>query len=212
MKTVAVVCSKGGVGKTLLSVHLAAAWSVTDHPAAVLDLDPQASAANWGDRREEAGDVAPLPVQTAAASRVEPEIRRIRAAGCSHLVIDTGGSLDVAARNAARVADLVLIPCRPAIVDAEAVASTLELVRLAAPDVPALVVLNVVSSNERGADEVEDAIRELGGDVCPVRIGRRIALARAIDEGLTICDTLTDRRAAEEITALHTYVCSHYNL
>jgi len=212
VKTVAVVCSKGGVGKTLLSLHLAAAWSVANQAAAVLDLDPQASAANWGDRREDAGDVAPLPVQTAAASRVAAEIKRFRAAGCSHLVIDTGGTLDIGARNAARVADLVLVPCRPSVVDMEAVASTLDLVRLAAPDVPALVVLNVVSQVEKGADEVEDAIRELGGDVCPVRIGRRVALARAIDEGLTICDAPTDERAAEEIDALHKYVCRRYKL
>ena len=212
MKVVAVVCSKGGVGKTLLSLHLAAAWSVAHYPAAVLDLDPQASAANWGDRREAAGDVTPLPVQTASPNRVEQELKRIREAGCSHLVIDTGGSLDIAARNAARAANLVLVPCRPAIVDAEAVASTLDLVRLAAPEVPVLVVLNVVGAREAGADEVEEAIRTVGGDVCPVRIGRRVALARAIDAGLTVCDGPTDDRAATEIAALHTYVCERYTL
>ena len=47
MKTVAILSQKGGTGKTTLAVHLAVAAERRDVPVAVLDLDPQASAAEW---------------------------------------------------------------------------------------------------------------------------------------------------------------------
>ena len=42
MKTIAVLAQKGGVGKTLLSVHLAVLAE-----ALLIDIDPQHSAADW---------------------------------------------------------------------------------------------------------------------------------------------------------------------
>ena len=69
---------KSGSGKTTLALHLAVASSATGQNAALIDLDPQASAAKWADRRE-----AELPVVLSAhASRLPNEIKRIQDAGC----------------------------------------------------------------------------------------------------------------------------------
>ena len=51
MLTLACLAMKGGTGKTTLGCALAVAAN-TGMPAAIVDIDPQASAATWGDRRQ----------------------------------------------------------------------------------------------------------------------------------------------------------------
>jgi chromosome partitioning protein len=51
MHIVAIVSQKGGAGKTTLSVHLAVAAARKGMSVALIDLDPQATAAQWGDWR-----------------------------------------------------------------------------------------------------------------------------------------------------------------
>ena len=52
MKTVAIISQKGGAGKTTVAIHLAVAAEQHGLRAAVFDLDPQASATSWADRRK----------------------------------------------------------------------------------------------------------------------------------------------------------------
>lgn len=62
MKSVAILSQKGGVGKSTLAVHLAVAAERRHVPVAVLDLDPQASAALWKDSRSsETPSVTSIP-------------------------------------------------------------------------------------------------------------------------------------------------------
>ena len=51
MKTVAILSRKGGTGKTTIATNLAIAAEKAGHTTALIDLDPQASAAKWGDSR-----------------------------------------------------------------------------------------------------------------------------------------------------------------
>ena len=52
LRAVAVVAEKGGVGKTTIALTLAVAAVKAGRKVAVFDLDPQATAAQWTDRRE----------------------------------------------------------------------------------------------------------------------------------------------------------------
>ena len=52
MQTLSIVGQKGGIGKTTLAIHLAVASTHAGQTTALIDLDPQGSAAGWSDLRE----------------------------------------------------------------------------------------------------------------------------------------------------------------
>jgi chromosome partitioning protein len=138
MKTISIVSQKGGAGKTTLAIHLAVAASQAGMNTAVIDLDPQASSTKWADRRQ-----AELPVVISAhASRLSQVLATARSTGGELAIIDTAPHSDNAALEAARMADVVLVPCRPSILDLEAIANSLDIAKLAHK--PASVILNAV--------------------------------------------------------------------
>lgn len=122
MRTIAVMSQKGGAGKTTVSVHLAVAAQQDGYRAAVIDLDPQATARKWGDKR-----VTEPEVIGDHAERLPHLIDLARANGADLLIIDTAPNADRASLTAARAADMILIPCRPAAFDLEAIEATTDL-------------------------------------------------------------------------------------
>lgn len=205
MQTIAVISQKGGSGKTTLALHLAVASQVAGRDTAVIDLDPQASAAKWSDRRE-----AEVPVVLSAhASRLPNEIDRVQKAGCEILLLDTAPHSDSAALEATKFADLVLVPCRPAILDMEAISNTLDLVR--ASETPVYVVMNAVAPQGNEAQEAAEAIADLDASVCPVQLVSRVAFSRSLITGQTAQEFEPDGKAAQEVSKLHAFICAHSN-
>ena len=200
MQTVALISQKGGAGKTTVALHLAVAFAESGCNTAVIDLDPQASAANWADRRE-----AELPVVISAhASRLQHEMRRAQDAGCQVLVLDTAPHSDRTALEAAKAADLILMPCRAAILDIEAVTTTLELVQTTGK--PVYAVLNATTPQGHEAREAAEALAELNVPAYPTWLGNRVAFARSLISGQTAQEVDPKGKAAQEIAGLHTFV------
>lgn len=206
MKTVAIISQKGGAGKTTLALHLATSSALAGRNTAIIDLDPQASAANWGDRRK-----AELPVVLSAhASRLGHEIRRVEEMEGDLLIIDTAPHSDSAALEAAKAADLILVPCRPAILDIEAISTTLDLVKTTGT--PIFVVMNAVAPQGNEAAEAADAIAGLDVQVCPVQLRQRVAFSRALISGQSAEEFEPGGKAAEEAAQLHGFMCEHLRI
>ncbi|MXX91100.1 MAG: ParA family protein [Boseongicola sp. SB0677_bin_26] len=195
MYVIAMISQKGGSGKTTLALHLAVAAQVGSLNTAIIDLDPQASAAGWGDRRT----AGPVVIST-HAKRLSPELRRVRDAGADLLVIDTAPHADASALEAARVADLVVVPCRPSILDVETAQTTLDLV--ATTGTPAIVVLNATPAWGGDAAQAEMALRGAGMEVMEVRMNHRLAFSRALLSGQTALETDPAGKAADETKGL----------
>jgi chromosome partitioning protein len=139
MKTIALVTQKGGTGKTTLALSLAIAAEKAGTTPVIIALDPQATACNWGDRRE-----ADTPVIVdAQPARLQNALQKAEEASVGVAIIDTPARSEQAALAAAKAASLVVIPCRAQIYDLETIPNTKELVALAGGP-PALVVLNAV--------------------------------------------------------------------
>lgn len=192
-RTLAIANRKGGVGKTLVAVNLAAILS-RRRPVVLVDADPQGSSSSW------IADSPELPVLRAH----DPEtLRRVLAAarpGAGVVVVDLPPlDADMTALAVER-ADLVLVPVVPSPVSLRAVAPFLE--SLAAGRRRALVVLNQVKANTGVARTAREAFEGLGVPVARAEIGFRVAHAEAEAHGRAVVDYSPGARAAEELLAL----------
>src|SRR5215213_4928075 len=144
MKIMSVVCQKGGAGKTTIATNLAVHAEQAGLVAVLFDLDPQATAAKWGDKREG----KPPDVLAAQADRLPKFLEDVRQQGAGIAIIDTAPNADAAALEAVKVADLVLVPCQPSDFDLGAVGATVRVAEQIAGK-SAFVVMTAVPPTSR---------------------------------------------------------------
>ncbi len=110
--------------------------------SALLDLDPQTNAVNWFDRRKGDGpDVA--SIQPGAIRR---SLDAYRGLGMDWVFIDTPGKMESASVEAAKHADIVLVPSQAQIFSIETLEPLKRLLDMAGSP-PTFVVLNLVHPN-----------------------------------------------------------------
>jgi chromosome partitioning protein len=200
MHTIAVISQKGGAGKTTLAVHLAVEAENSGISTAIIDLDPQASATAWGDSRDQESPA----VVSAQASRLRSVLDAAQGGGAGLAVIDTAPHSESVALAAARQADLILIPCRPAILDLRAISQSVELARIAAK--PAAVVLSAVPPRGPLAWEAVQAVAGYGIEVAPAHLAHRAAFVHCLTAGLTAQEFEPDGKAAQEVRDLFRWI------
>ena len=161
-----------------------------------MDLDPQASAAAWGDLR---GDTGP-DVVTEHPARLDIALKAARSHGYDTVFIDTAPHADQAALRAARASDIILIPCRPGMLDVTAIRSTLDLCELAKRT--ATVVLNAAPVRSRVVDITQEAVCKGGGVVSPVIIHSRVAFQHCLMKGQVAEEFEPGGKASMEISDL----------
>ena len=201
MPTVAIVSQKGGSGKTTMALHLASCAAYAKKQSIVIDTDPQATAAAWGDWR---GEFLP-EIITSPPARLGMTIRQAERRGVEFVVIDTPPHADAAMREAIKVADLVLIPTRPRAFDLHALEAVTDL--LAVSKTPAYVVFNAVPARAtRVIAEAQNAARQHKLEVCPVTFGERADFHRSSAKGEVASEIDPDGKAAGEVSALWKWV------
>lgn len=202
MYTIAMIAQKGGTGKTTLALSLAAAAEEDGRSALVIDVDPQATACHWGDRREQE---TPL-VLDAQPGRLKTALQKAEEGGIGLTIIDTPARSSETAVAAARVADLVIIPCRPQIYDLETIQNTRDVLKLAG-DIPGLIVLNAVPPRGHRHEQAAEAVQGLGLPVCPETIKHRAAFGDSAALGLSVFEYAPSDKATEEIRQVYKSTC-----
>lgn len=198
MKKIAIVAQKGGVGKTTMAVNLTIA---AGPKTALFDLDPQESAVIWADRRK-----AEAPhVEFLTERRLPDGLKAAEQQGFTLAIIDTPPAAGPQAFTAAEAADLVLIPCRPSLVDLDAIRRTAQLIKSA--EILAYVVFNAAPPGATTLLEDARAIVEASGlVVAPVVLRERSAYRAAWPLGKGVSETEPKGKASEEIIALKKWV------
>jgi chromosome partitioning protein len=209
MLKISILGQKGGTGKTTTSIGLAVAAANAGRAAVIIDLDPQANAASWKDRRETENPA----VVSAQVSRLKHAIQAAEEFGADFLVMDTPGKSDSAAIESARAADLILLPVRPQIFDLETLPAMRDLLRVAG-QAPAFVVLNGVHPQARKqAEEAKTMIEDaFGFTVCPIHFCHRSSYSAAPASGKAPQEIDPDGKAADEIRGLYMFICKQLNM
>ena len=197
----AVLNQKGGVGKTTLAIHLAAAFAQQNPPVLLIDADPQASALDWAASRqgEPLFNVVGLP-KTNLHREVPAHARNY-----THVVIDGPPRVNALARSAILATDRILIPVQPSPYDVWAAREIVELIGEAQAFTDRLTsafVINRKIGNTAIGRDVRAALADYSIPVLQTTVGQRVAFAESAATGRTVLEAAPDSRASQEIRAL----------
>ena len=205
MAIIGVAGRKGGIGKSTIAGNLAGEFHAKKRSVVVLDADPQHSLAAWAAQGEGLlaqcvqtvadGNVAELKAQAKAAQKTTDIV-----------LIDTPPGMPETAYQAMLMADVILLPCGPSPLDLMALKQSLALAEKAKTArrekktrirfVPSKVVMSTNLSRGLPA-----ALAAMGPKVLPA-ISLRVALAEAVEVGLTIVEFAPGSTSHVEFEAL----------
>ena len=198
MKTLTFFSQIGGSGKTTLAVHTAVAAEAAGAGVVILDLDPQGSAQAWAGVRE----AQTPPVKACRIAELAGWLDQARQLDASLAVLDAPPHVSDVAPRFIAVADLVVIPVRPTVLDLAALPQAVRLVQAA--KAKAVFVLSAAKPRVSETDEVRQALVDgYGYPVARTVIHDRAAFSRALATGRAVTEFEPKGQAALEISALY---------
>ena len=201
MRVIVLASRKGGAGKTTLASHLAVeAERAGAGPVAMIDADDMQGLARWWDARK-----ADTPALVRLAGTLAETADGLAGRGFKLLFVDTPPALNPAVASLVTAADLVLVPVQPSPDDLRAIGSTVELVNRAKR--PMVFIVNRTKPRARLTGEAAIALSQ-HGTVAPVMVADRTDYAAAKTDGRTAPELNPAGPAAEEMTALWSYIAS----
>lgn len=194
--------TKGGVGKSTLSCHLAIWLFDRGYRVAMLDTDPQGTSSEWMRRAE--------PKITVRATSDSDKIRLARdelMAEHDFVIADAPGEEGEAANAVTMLADLAVLPLQPTKPDVRALKDALKTIRLAhavtqgiRPET--ILVLNCVRKKSLRTSVLRKQLHSLGFRVAENEVRRLDALADSCDSAVTRETTAKSKEATLDIDAL----------
>jgi chromosome partitioning protein len=206
MLVISLVSSKGGCGKSTLATNLGVQAARFGLGPLIIDLDPQATAWSWGQRREATLGKGSMPQVVASQAPALPQLlQQAREQGCGLVILDTPPRADTVGVQAAQVSDLVLVPCQPSDYDLSALSASMVAAQIARKT--AYVVLNGAIQSSGITDAVEKALIDGGADMVPARVGLRMDFRHPLPSGRGAFEWGARGQAAAEIDALWNWIC-----
>lgn len=198
---VGILNQKGGVGKTTLSVNLAASFARLGGRVLLIDADPQGSALDWAAARQ----LDPLiSVVGFPRPTIHKEIDQI-GKGYDHIVIDGPPRVTDLARSAIMASDFVLIPVQPSPYDIWAADEVVKLIseaRIYKENLKAAFVVNRRIANTAIGRDVGEALAGYDLPTFKAQVIQRVVFAEAAAQGKAVHEIDEASAATTEIEAV----------
>ena len=207
MKVLSIISQKGGPGKTTIATNLSVEAERNGHTVALFDLDPQATAAKWGDHRErDTPAIMDIP-----ASRLDHWLEIAAENGATLAIVDTAPSTNYEIPDIVKASSVVLIPCKPSMADVDAIKNTITVAEQEKK--PAYVILNMVRPNTNLGSEARKTIEDNYNAEClPFEIGERVGFIHAYNSGGSITELEPYSKSADEIRKLYAYLAAEMEI
>ena len=195
-----VLNQKGGVGKTTLSISLAAALAGRKLRVLLVDSDPQGSALDWVAVRKDDAPFAAVGIPKPILHLELPKMVK----DYDVVVIDGPPRIYEVARSAVMASDAVLIPVLPSQFDVWAAEETVKLLEQCAvykERLKAAFVINRKIANTAIGRDVAKALKQYPQPVLQAAVCQRVAFAESA-RGRTVLEIDPDSAASKEIHAL----------
>lgn len=192
---------KGGVGKTTLAIHVAAALAHDGKRVLLVDADPQHSALDWSEARTENTLLSVIGLPNKTLHKEIPNLAK----DFDHVVIDGPPRVYDVARSAIMASNLVIIPIQPSPYDVWAAQEIIALVEEATVFKESLKTAFVVNRRIANTAIGRDVITALQSYKFPVltsTVCQRVAFAETAAKGQTVLDQDMNSLASQEIIAL----------
>ena len=198
---IGVLNQKGGVGKTTLSVNIAAALAQGGARVLLIDADPQGSSLDWSAAREGEPLFSVVGLPRASIHKEIGEISK----GYDHVVIDGPPRVTDLARSAIMASDVVLIPVQPSPYDIWAADEVVKLIQEAAvykDGLKSVFVVNRKIANTAIGRDIGEALAAYPIPVLAATVTQRVIYAEAAAQGKAVFEIDPQGPATAEIAAL----------
>lgn len=201
--------TKGGVGKTTLSLNIAIARAIAGKDVWLIDGDRQGTAQTAVSIRADAEHLpgiacASYPDGQTLRAQVQQQLSKF-----DEIIIDAGGRDSTALRAALVLSDILLVPFQPRSYDVWAlndIASLVDEARSIRDGLRAYAILNCADPGDSAIDNTEAAaaVAEVPQfEYLDTPIRRRKAFANAAGMGLSVLEIKPgDKKAKDELNAL----------
>lgn len=203
-KVISVLQQKGGVGKTTISVHLAA--QIKEYfphlRVALADADPQRSATIWLGKGNGRAGVSVFSVAVDGEGKnLKHELAQIDA---DVLIVDLPPAVASVSMRAALYSDLMLVPVGASALDIEAAKTAISVCKEAMdldPKKQFLIVPNRIQLNTASGRELRSVLQKWG-PVSEATLCLRVAYADSVMHGIGINQFAPGSTAYQEIGIL----------
>ena len=198
MNIIAIVSSKGGVGKTTIAQCLAVEALRQGIAAAILDSDPQRSAADWGEQRGAADLDAPAVIAL-GSQRLLAVVGELRKRGAGMVFIDTPPHSAPAINAALDVSSASVMVTRPNPMDLRALEATWAIVSRMKKPSAAVFTQAPPGNRARALGLAQGRLEELKMPYCPTPITYTLSFPYAQAEALAVQEREPTGKARAEI-------------